>query len=223
MARNEDRYIGDVLDHLWTQGVDRIVVEDGTSTDLTVDVCREHGVDVVPEPDRVYDQPARMCRLTDEWCSPGDWVIPFDADEFWYAHEGTLRHALTETTATKAWARMFEHADWRHRRPEPKPLPKVAWKHPGTPAFGNHAVTRRGDDAWILDIREWQYRSWEHFLEKVEKQRELLVHTPGLEGQYGTHKNRLVHMTADELAAEWARIREGEWVVDPIPSLSSRP
>lgn len=220
MARNEADYIGEVIDHLWREGVDRIVVEDGTSTDLTVEVCREHGAEVVREADRVYDQPARMKALTAAWCAPGDWVVPFDADEFWYANTGTIREALTDTAATKCWARMFEHRDRDFRRPDAKPLPKVAyrWKPGVVPAFGNHSVVRDGEDAWgLLDLREWQYRSFEHFVAKVDKQRDLIAHTPNL-GQYGTHKNGLVNLTADELAAEWARMRDGEWVHDPIPA-----
>lgn len=219
MARNEAAYIGEVLDHLWRQGVDRIVVEDGTSTDLTVEVCREHGAEVVRETDRAYDQPARMAALTTAWCSEGDWVVPFDADEFWYGVGGTLRTVLTDTSASKCWARMFEHRDRDHRRKEAKPLPKVAYRWaPGvTPAFGNHSVTVVGEDAWgVVDLREWQYRSFEHFVEKVDKQRELIAHTPHL-GDHGSHKAHLVNMTPDRLAAEWDAMRAGDWIFDPIP------
>lgn len=219
MARNEADYIGQVIDHLWHEGVDLIVVEDGTSTDDTIDVCEHHGAEVVREKDRVYDQPARMAALTADWCAPGDWVVPFDADEFWHAHDQTLAAALNSTTAVKCWARMFEHRDLDYRRPDPKPLPKVAYRWlPGTtPAFGNHSVPLHGEDAWgLIDLREWQYRSYEHFVAKVDKQRDLLTHTPNL-GQYGTHKNALVDLSESELAAEWERMRAGEWVYDPIP------
>lgn len=226
MARNEADYIGQVIDHLYANGVDKIVVEDGTSTDQTVEVAREHGAEVVRETHRAYDQPERMNALCADWCSPGDWVIPFDADEFWYATEGgTIRQALEDTLASKCWARMYQHKDWDHRERDPKPLPKVAfqWWPEARLAFGNHSVTVRGDDAWgVLDLREWQYRSFAHFVAKVEKQRDLVGHTPGL-GMYGTHKNAWLSMSMDELGAEWVRMQQGDWLFDPIPSLSSPP
>lgn len=224
MARNEAAYIGEVLDHLWANGVDRIVVEDGTSTDLTVDVCREHGATVVRETDRAYDQPARMSHLAGEWCDPGDWVIPFDADEWWCA-PGGLRKALSETEATKCWANVFQHRDRDHRARDMKPHPKVAfrWMPDVQIAFGNHSVTRDGPDDWTaLEIREWQYRSFDHFMEKIAKQRDLLANSPDLNTMYGAHKNVLTHMDAAELEVEWVRMQDGEWVYDPIPSWSSR-
>jgi hypothetical protein len=121
---------------------------------------------------------------------------------------------------------MFQHRDRDLRARDAKPHPKVAFRWmPGVRiAFGNHSVTRDGADDWTaLEIREWQYRSFDHFLEKVAKQRDLLAHSPRLNTMYGAHKNALTHMNAAQLEAEWVRIQQGEWVLDPIPSLSSRP
>jgi hypothetical protein len=226
MARNEEALIGLVIDHLYANGVDRIIIEDGHSTDATYAVAVEHGATVLRETDRAYDQPARMSRLAAEWCSPGDWVIPFDADEFWYSDQGTIRQALTDCEAAKCWARMFLHRDWDHRARSPKPLPKVAFRYqPGAEiAFGNHSVTVPGPDVWgVLDIREWQYQSFGHLCEKAAKQRDLLAATPDLDRRFGAHKNMLAAMSDSELEAEWVRMQEGDWLFDPIPSLLSPP
>lgn len=220
MARNEGPYIGDVIDHLWANGVDTIVVEDGTSTDDTVEVCVAKGCQVVAETHREYDQPERMHRLASDWCAIGDWMIPFDADEFWCGETGTLAEVLGPLDATKCWAHMVEHRDRDHRAASLKPLPKVAfrWDPAAKIAFGNHSVVLPGRDAWgLLLVREWQYRTFDHFIEKVEKQRELLSVSPGI-GAHGQHKNRLVSMSDMELAAEWEALRGAEWVYDPIPS-----
>lgn len=226
MARNEEAIIGQVIDHLYANGVDRIIIEDGHSTDLTYAIAVEHGATVIRETDRAYDQAARMTRLAAEWCDPDDWVIPFDADEFWYSDLGTIRQALTDCDAVKCAARMWLHRDWDHRAIDPKPLPKMAFRYQtgAQIAFGNHSVSIPGHERYgILNIREWQYRSLEHLREKVAKQRELLDNTPGMDRMFGSHKNHLVGMTDSELGDEWVRMQAGDWTFDPIPSLSSPP
>lgn len=220
MARNEAPIIGKVIDHLYANGVDEIIVEDGYSTDDTVDVCVDHGAHVLHAKDRAYRQAERMTDLAKFAALPGDWVLPFDADEFWYATEGgTIREALNRTHASKLYGRMFLHRDMEHRRRDPKPLPKVAFRYqPGvTLAGGNHDCSLPGGQWGVLDLREWQYRSFEHLLEKVDKTRELHANTPDLPAGFGSHMTRLAAMTDTELAAEWEAMQGGEWIYDPIP------
>lgn len=224
MARNEQGIIGLTVSHLYAQGVDTVIVEDGHSTDRTRIEALDAGATLLAETDRAYDQADRMTRLAAEHCEPGDWLIPFDADEFWYSDHGTIKEALDATDATKCWARMFLHRDWDHRAKDAKPLAKVAfrWAPGAVIGFGNHSVDLPGKDEWgVLDIREWQFRSFKHFCLKVERQRQLLAHTPNLDRKHGAHMNRLVGMSHDELEREWEQAQVGEWLFDPIPSSSS--
>lgn len=227
MAKNEAAVIGGVVEHLYREGCDQVIVEDGHSTDRTRWAALNAGAIVVDEQDRAYDQADRMTRLVAEWCEPGDWFIPFDADEYWYSDLGTIREALEATDATQCPARMWLHKDWDYRAKHPKPLPKVAFKYqPGCQiAFGNHAVDGiPGESRYgVLELREWQYRSFDHFLEKIEKQRELIANTPNLVGTFATHKAVLLGLTDAQLEAEWQKMMGLEWVFDPIPSLSSPP
>lgn len=210
MARNEAAIIGTVIDHLYAEGVDRVVVEDGTSTDDTYEIALEHGATVLREPSRVYDQPATMNRLISEWASPGEWVIPFDADEFWCG--------LTNLNGEAVAVPVYLHRDPKYRRPHPKPLPKVAYRYQPDVILGsgNHTVNLPTIAAEIT-VREWQYRSLDHLRQKAQKTRELHEHTPDLPAGYGAHADRLAAMTDLELAAEWDTLLAGDWTHDPIP------
>lgn len=220
MARNEAPVIGFVIDHLWANGVNRVVVEDGSSTDETAETIEAHGAILLRETTRECDQSARMSRFAAEYAEPGDWVIPFDADEWWCGIDGTLADTLRSTDAVRAAANMYLHRDPRYRRPYPKPLMKVAFRYePGAIiAEGAHNTTVTGPEAQNLQVREWQYRSWEHFLEKVEKARGTFADSPNMPASAGTHMRRLVAMSRAELLAEWAEHLSWEWVYDPIPS-----
>lgn len=223
MAKNEAGIIGSTVRHLYAEGVDVVVVEDGHSTDQTRAVALQAGAVVYTEATREYRQGERMTGLAAEHCEPGDWCIPFDADEFWYSPLGTIAEALKDTDAHICWARMWLHRDWDHRAPNPKPLGKVAFRYqPGAVIeFGNHGVSlpAGGTDRWgVLEIREWQNRSLAHFKAKVARQRELIANTPGMNTMFGAHMNRLVDLTDDEVEAEYEALVSGEWVYDPIPS-----
>jgi hypothetical protein len=101
MVRNEADVVRiNVLHHL-AQGIDRILLLDNDSSDGTPDVladlAREHPVEWRSSPgayrqDRLVTELAHIARA-----KGADWVIPIDADEFWWAPSGTVRDVLART------------------------------------------------------------------------------------------------------------------------------
>lgn len=100
MVRDEADIIGHTVRHLLRQGVDGVIVLDHRSTDGTCAVLAE----LTAEDPRVavgsfrhrgYPQARVMSVLADRARRAGaDWVILFDADEFWYAEQGTVAERL---------------------------------------------------------------------------------------------------------------------------------
>lgn len=218
LAKDEP-WIGEVIDHLWAEGVDTVTVE-VDEPDQTAELALAHKAQVALPDEPGYYQSARTTRLAASVASVGDWVIPFDADEFWYSDHGPLKTALERVDAVKCYARMFLHRDADHRRKEPKPLPKVAfrWFAGAVIADGNHDVNLPGGVWGVVDLREIQYRSLDHLKAKVEKTRALHRITPGLPEGFGFHMRQLAAMNDQELEDEWVRMNQGEWWFDPIPS-----
>jgi predicted O-methyltransferase YrrM len=98
IVRNEaDILAANVLHHL-SKGVDRFLIVDNGSSDGTDVVLRQLGRDrrIRWTVDR---GPYRQARITTElareaYLGGADWVLPIDADEFWWSDDGDLRTAL---------------------------------------------------------------------------------------------------------------------------------
>lgn len=100
LVRNEADVIGLTVRNLLAQGVDGVIVLDHLSTDST----REVLAGIAAEDPRVhlgtYQDPAHrqarvMSYLADRARRAGaDWVVLFDADEFWCAQGGTVAEVL---------------------------------------------------------------------------------------------------------------------------------
>ena len=217
----EEPWIGQTLTHLRNQGVDDILisVEDRHAYRLAVSAgAKVFGVELP------FDQGAEITKLAQIAVEEGaDWIIPFDADEYWCGTHGeTIRQALNKIPAevNTTYASMYLHITPERRVTVPKPLPKVAFRSRDnmTVAWGSHDVTGiDGIGVHFVEVRELQYRSYTHFLTKIEKARTL--HTqPHMAGhQHGSHMWRLVEMTAEQRREEWAQHLAAPTVVDPIP------
>jgi hypothetical protein len=216
---DEADIIGLTVRHLLDEGVDRVYVVDGGSDDGTLDVLYDLDgpVEVMEQPNR--DRPFRQSEIMSALATiagedGADWIVPFDADEFWCGL-GFLR----ETHHRKVFARMAQYWSPSWREPGAKPLPKVAFRYePGvTIAMGNHDCSVGGGMWSPIIVREWQFRSQEHFVAKVH--RSLSTLDPALPVTEAAHYRTWARMTGDELATEYATLAARATVYDPIPGM----
>ena len=100
VVRDEADIVGTWLDYHLARGVDVVIVTDHRSVDGTSDILREHAPDgrvvLLREDGDVLRQAewvTRMSRLAATHHG-ADWVIPSDADEFWWPRGGSFSEAL---------------------------------------------------------------------------------------------------------------------------------
>ena len=218
--RNEEAIIEKSITHTLGAGADHVIVSDGQSTDKTREIIAELDNVTAVSQDGPFSQPVEMMRLAElAWGLGADWVVPFDADEFWTDLE-PLRDL--PGMVTKVFAQVFGHASWDLRHREPRRLPKVCFRDAVSVEWGQHnCTTVRGEVRDGFEIRELQYQSYEHFLEKIEKSRHLFATSSFHEG-HGSHMRTLVAASPGERDAEWARLCAIPTVHDPIPYRGAR-
>lgn len=226
MMRDEADIAPYTVAHLQAQDVDEVVVADNRSVDGTGDLLRDLGVTVVDDPEVGYHQAQKMTALASKYAEPGDWVIPFDADEVW-----TGLDRLDDTfdvAAAAPWVHVPQPCDEpdpnpctriRHRQTVTEPQPKVAFRWvPGAQIdMGNHNVFNAGPlRLTVLDVRHFQYRTLEQVTRKVHQGVEAYNAT-GLHRGFGTHWRELAERTPEQLAEWWADYQNQPVVLDPAP------
>lgn len=194
MMKDEEDLAYEVVVHLAEEGCDGIIVADNCSTDRTREMLdKAHEalagspcqVIVVDDPEVGYYQSRKMSELAAMARYAGaDWIVPFDADEVWYA-ETRLADFLRGLAPNVG---VVEATMWNHYRtgldgPELEPFESMVWRHPEKGALPkvafrseNGAVIRQGNHGVDgvsgyrvdgLQIRHFPYRSWEHFRRKA--------------------------------------------------------
>lgn len=220
---NERDIIAKTISHLIANGVERIWCADA-STDGTKDILAEFSeVTIIHDTDEYHFQPKWINALVDSAREEhADWVIPFDADEFWYAQNGwTIKEALEFLPVTDAVcvAAPFQHFDWTWRDPDHAAMSKMAFRpQPGAEVVnGNHRVVGYDGDLNFecLAIREIMFRSLEHLNVKCEAR--TLRLDPALPDGDGQHQKDLYAMSPAERAAEWEIRRARATTEDAIP------
>jgi Glycosyl transferase family 2 len=98
MVRNEADIVQFSILHHLAIGCDNVFVVDNGSTDGTVPILRRlaraYPIRWTRE-DGPYRQSEILTALAQDAARDGaDWVVPFDADEFWWARAGNLRDSL---------------------------------------------------------------------------------------------------------------------------------
>lgn len=233
MVRDEADIIEATCRHLLAEGVDRLIVADNGSTDATRDILEAiDGVEVVDDPEPAYYQARKMTALARR-VSEG-WVVPFDADEIWYAPNSTLAEFLDGTDGDVVtcigWDHVRRHDDkpghpfetMQHRRREPQRFGKVAFRArpDAVIAQGNHSVTHPGRRVDGLELRHFQYRSFDQFVRKVRHGKAAYDLTD-LPQSEGAHWRAAGAKTDEELAGLWRKMcNEGGLLWDPAPSRS---
>ncbi len=178
VVRDELDVLPLVIDHLFAQGVAHVLIADNRSKDgtrefLTELAARDARVHVALDEEPAHHQSEKMTWLAHHaWRAGADWIVPFDADEFWFAPGRRLAEALGASSAG------IVHAHFHHMVPvEPGPSDLVSAEfildatgsRPGKVALrahplaeigpGNHTASRVGGEAVGLAIAHAQYRS----------------------------------------------------------------
>lgn len=227
-CKNEVDIIGHSIRHLFAQGVEQILMTDGMSTDGTRDLLADLGREfprqllVVDDREPYHRQPYWMNKLAGMACEAGArWIVATDADEFWLAADRSLTVAEVlgglDVGVTKLYASMWQHLTFELREPNPKPLPKVAYR-----AFpfavvhmGNHDVSVPGGNAHgLLEVHEIQYRGFDHFCRKIVDRNATV--DPSLPVTAGAHHRRYDGWTRRQLEPVWAEMVARATVHDPI-------
>lgn len=184
MFKDEADIAASTVGQMLTQ-VDHVLVADNGSTDGTREILEGLGVEVIDDPDPAYNQSAKMSALAAQAADRGaEWVVAFDADEFWYCPFGRIADALAAWEGCIATAAIYDHratgadeggADpvkrmgWRHR--DALPLHKIACRpvlH-ATITQGNHSAhyPHQTPLTGQLVIRHFPIRSVEQMIRKA--------------------------------------------------------
>lgn len=224
--RNEADIAEACIRNLLEQGVERILIAD-QSTDGTRDILRHLPVGFIQLDDEWHEQERWMNfqakLLGDGGC---DWIVPFDADEFWMAPGGLASYLDSlDPDISVVNATLWHHRDWEHKYSVPERLPKVCfrWRDDAVIAAGNHSVSIPGarvlpaQNVGGVTIRHLQYRSFEHFKSKVRDHSVRLPQWQRARGD-GVHITQYEHFSDAELEQAWLAHTSQPADFDPIPS-----
>ncbi len=231
MAKNEADIIGYSLRHMLGQGVDGIIVVDNGSTDGTRNVldslaAEDARVFVGVDGEPAFHQGMKVSYLAHlAWRAGADWVVPFDADELWFADGCTVAERLRGLTSDRAWC------DYRNAYPLPEdgrldldsdralqidrdapPWLRIAfrtrrWVWVGE---GNHDLRTLGPTPTrCLHMLHLSYRSLEQYSRKADQGVAALVKA-GKDESIATHWRGWNALSADQRAARWQAYLAGD-------------
>lgn len=226
LCRNEADIIASTVEFHLRHGVDLVLATDNGSTDGTVEILqrfqRQGVLRLLHEPSHTHDQAvwvSRMARLAAEEYG-ADWVIPCDADEFWWPQAGSFQEELAKVPpellalqvdranflppppATAADLPFHQTQTLRERQSlnslgDPLP-PKVCHRAAAsiTVSDGNHAVFLEGTPLPSqphggLEILHFPVRSYQQFARKIRDGAEALARNTRVAPQVGLTWRRL--------------------------------
>ncbi len=222
ISRDEIDIIDLWIRHHLSEGIDRIFIADA-STDGTKEILKSYDQITVTDDTEPYCMQSfwmnQMSAMAHE--AGATWVLASDCDEFWYATNGqTIKETLTDCPFDVLAARSYQHLDWDTRQTGHKTLPKVAFRsQPGVSlAMGNHSVSIGPGVHGILDLREIQFRGFDHYVAKVAARLDTL--DPAARARLdAAHYLWLENKSVDQMREAWGAMwSQQELVCDPIPS-----
>lgn len=193
MVRDEADVIGTTVTNMLRQ-CDHVIIADNGSTDGTREILAEMPVELVDDDDPAYFQAFKMTKLAHLAGERGaDWVVPFDADEYWCSAFGPLKDVLREQVPDRYFvvgAALYDHVvtgrdpsnvtdpmrRMRYHRGVPLELPKVAARYAANLQIrqGNHSAGYDIEPAILIDyrhpllvVRHFPYRSARQLIRKV--------------------------------------------------------
>jgi len=224
VVKDEADIVGHAIRHLLGQGVDRVIAIDNGSTDGTIELLDQIAgedvrVHVGTDRQAAFMQGRKVSYLAHlAWRAGADWVIPFDADEFWFAPgmpvtdflRGTSAHivscAMHDVTPT-AESEELVFGDGRpvHVDATPRRLHKVAFRtsHWQWIADGNHALIGRQPDGSGLRLLHYNYRSLSQIYRKTHNGADAVKLAADLSDDTATHWKALARLSLAETEEAW--------------------
>jgi hypothetical protein len=143
MVANEEDIIGYTLSHLFSQGVDGVVVCLHNCTDRTEEIVRDMAlrrtIEILLEPKSAFYQGRKLTELANYAHRLGaEWVIPFDADELWYPLDpklslygclGAATPIMQKRERRVVAATMLNHFTTNADQAEPNPYKRLKFRH----------------------------------------------------------------------------------------------
>lgn len=213
--------------HLLSEDIDLILVADKLADDQSRDILenwhRGSGgmVQWFDDTEDSHLQAMWTDRLANEAHEQGmEFVLPADVDEFPYSlTDETVGATLKHCEHDKLFMQVWPHKDWQNRYEQPHRLPKVCyrWSPDAHVAMGSHEVTIAGGEHDILAMREWQYRSADHFIEKTHL-RNLTLQPEARQRGDGWHHLRYEDFSDGQMRQEWETMISQPTILDPIPT-----
>ena len=230
VVRDEVDVIGASVEHLLSQGVDHVLVADHMSQDgtreLLEDLSRHDSrVHVAVDSEPGHFQKEKVNRLSRAaWWAGARWIIPFDADEFWFAEGGSIADFLRSQSAyvvASATVNMLPAEPGEIGRCTPCLMDsgggygKVAFRaHPLVlVAPGNHGVARVGAQTVGLHNAHLPYRGPVQIARKCRRGAAALDLAGAPEGE-GWHWRAGAHLADADIERVWAEMLAGNPVAE---------
>ncbi|MFW0110153.1 glycosyltransferase family 2 protein [Rothia sp. P13129] len=229
VVKNEIDVLPLVIDHFLAQGIDKLLIADNLSSDGTWEYLQEKAANdprILISRDTVIEhtQSEKMTWLSHiAWQRGARWIIPFDADEFWYAPSTTLKSFLKNTDSSVIYAR-FHHTvpviDSPQDLKNTELIMDTANSFPGKVAFkthplaiiwpGNHNVARLGKQSCDLDIIHVQYRGVQQIARKVRQGTESSKLTGEDLSWFAPHWEAGSKLSDEQIQQVWENISSGK-------------
>lgn len=231
MVRDADDIIGPVVQHMMGQ-VDHVIIADNLSVDGTRDILDSFtgNITVIDDNDPAYRQSEKMTHLAMMALKAGaDYVVPFDADEWWAARGGTLKEVIEQDNADINVAWIYDYVptgvDWdtidnpiqrmRWRKMDRQPLHKVACRTNPTLTIhmGNHNASygyepTYSDEEHIV-VKHFPIRTLKQIIDKARKGAGALELT-NLPYEVGRHWRDWNNLSDEQFEEAWKLY----WFVD---------
>lgn len=240
LARNEEDIIGHTVQHMLRQGLDGIIVVDNMSTDQTRSILNDLAANdprvIVGTDHQVgFHQGGKVSYLAHlAWRAGAEWVVPFDADEFWYAKGGTVASFLAAQPSDAVWCDFrnvyptleLEQIDLDRDNAVQVECEESSWlrvcfrsRRWVWVGEGNHAL-RDSDELPTrgLHMLHYSYRSFEQYSRKVD-QGVAALEAAGIDDSIATHWRYWASLPEHQRRDLWRRYltEDGAGADGPIP------